>query len=472
MPSHQSTLSDEQQSALDRVQLWHADRSAPQVLRLYGVAGTGKSFVAKQVPNVISGDTIFGAYTGKAVSILAGRGCSPVSTLHSLLYTPVGEMRAGLSMLDRRIRLCLDQNSPHCQQLKRERAALQAKLASPQFRLKDGTCDLRKASLLVVDEVSMVGRQMADDILSFGKKVLVLGDPEQLPPVGSEGFFTNAEPDILLREIHRQAGDSDIIELATRIRESGADPARGLVPADYLPGVNLDDLGGYDQILVGRNATRWWLNTWARWKQGRKSALPEEGDRVVCLANNKELGVYNGQILTVTDAWEDGGGTLQLEMFDDADNPVAAGALTCGFEDLEGERVAATEGRKGEHGAFTWANALTVHKFQGSEAPRVLVVDEAGVFSRSGPDTPRRWLYTAVTRARDEVAIVRPENITPPIGSDPRPPDPYRAPNPASLLAWIDTVPDESALTRLWQANADLWTATATAAARARAATW
>ena len=74
---------------------------------------------------------------------------------------------------------------------------------------------LRDAKLLVLDEVSMVGPEMARDLLAFGKPILVLGDPGQLPPVKGEGAFNTDEPDVLLTEVHRQAGDSAIIRLAT-----------------------------------------------------------------------------------------------------------------------------------------------------------------------------------------------------------------------------------------------------------------
>ena len=43
---------------------------------------------------------------------------------------------------------------------------------------------------------------------------LLLGDPGQLPPISGGGFFTEQEPDILLTEIHRQARDNPIIDLA------------------------------------------------------------------------------------------------------------------------------------------------------------------------------------------------------------------------------------------------------------------
>ena len=76
--------------------------------------------------------------------------------------------------------------------------------------------DLR---LIVLDEVSMVGDQMACDLMSFGKPILVVGDPGQLPPIQGEGAFTKDMPDVMLTEIHRQAAESAVIRLATMARQ-------------------------------------------------------------------------------------------------------------------------------------------------------------------------------------------------------------------------------------------------------------
>jgi cell division transport system ATP-binding protein len=69
------------------------------------------------------------------------------------------------------------------------------------------------SSLVIIDECSMVDAELGRDLLSFGKPVLVLGDPAQLPPVKGGGFFTDAEPDVMLTEVHRQAADNPIIRL-------------------------------------------------------------------------------------------------------------------------------------------------------------------------------------------------------------------------------------------------------------------
>jgi exodeoxyribonuclease-5 len=57
----------------------------------------------------------------------------------------------------------------------------------------------------------------------------------------------------------------------------------------------------------------------------------------------------------------------------------------------------------GEAAPVAFAYAITAHKSQGSEWRDVLVVDESKVF---GLDA-KRWLYTAATRAREHLAIVR-----------------------------------------------------------------
>lgn len=85
------------------------------------------------------------------------------------------------------------------------------------FELAEGG-SASSADLIVLDEVSMVNQQIAEDLRSFGKKILVMGDPGQLPPVAGAGAFTNREPDAFLAEIHRQAADSPIIRLATAAR--------------------------------------------------------------------------------------------------------------------------------------------------------------------------------------------------------------------------------------------------------------
>ena len=91
-------------------------------------------------------------------------------------------------------------------------------MKKPRFALNPQS-DAADARLIVLDEVSMVGEEMARDLMSFGKPILVLGDPGQLPPIKGEGAFTSDAPDVMLTEIHRQAAESAIIRLATMARQ-------------------------------------------------------------------------------------------------------------------------------------------------------------------------------------------------------------------------------------------------------------
>src|SRR6185437_38256 len=133
-----------------------------------------------------------------------------------------------------------------------------------------------KAKLIVIDECSMVDADLGRDLMSFGVPLLVLGDPAQLPPIQGGGFFTEASPDAMLTEVHRQACDNPIIRLSMEIREGHAlEPGRYgdsqiVLKSDLDPARVIEA----DQVLVGRNATRRAYNMRMRERRGFKGALP------------------------------------------------------------------------------------------------------------------------------------------------------------------------------------------------------
>jgi hypothetical protein len=53
--------------------------------------------------------------------------------------------------------------------------------------------------------------------------------------------------------------------------------------------------------------------------------------------------------------------------------------------------------------AFAFGYTLTVHLAQGSEWDKVLLIDESAAFR----DNRSRWLYTAATRAKNRLVIMR-----------------------------------------------------------------
>ena len=125
----------------------------------------------RHIAEEVDGDVKFAAFTGKAASVMRGKGCHGASTIHSLIYR-----------------------------------ARESGEEIPSFDLWD-EAPASKAELIIIDECSMVDAELGRDLLSFGVPVLVLGDPAQLPPIQGGGFFTEAEPDVMLTEVHRQAQD-------------------------------------------------------------------------------------------------------------------------------------------------------------------------------------------------------------------------------------------------------------------------
>src|SRR5579872_2082087 len=178
-------FSPHQDAALSAVSDWlkakPGHNGTPQVFRLFGYAGTGKTTLARHIADDAGGEVKFAAFTGKAASVMRGKGCKGASTIHGLIYR-----------------------------------ARESGEEIPSFDLWD-EAPASKAELIIIDECSMVDSELGRDLLSFGVPVLVLGDPAQLPPIQGGGFFTEAEPDAMLTEVHRQAQDDPIVRLSMEI---------------------------------------------------------------------------------------------------------------------------------------------------------------------------------------------------------------------------------------------------------------
>ena len=384
--------SAQQDAALSAVSKW-LQSSSRQIFRLFGYAGTGKTTLAQHLAEGVN-NVRFAAYTGKAAHVLQQKGC-PATTIHSLIYTPKGKSAERL----RKMELAFSEMPIESE---RERALLikriedeKKALRSPSFVLNLDSALLR-TDLLIIDECSMVNEKMAGDLMHFGCKILVLGDPAQLPPVRGTGYFTEHKPDILLTEIHRQTSDNPIIEMATAVR-CGKRLALGhygssLVTDEMTPEMALSA----DQILVGLNATRQAANRRVRELLGFSGQVPNPGERLVCLRNDAESGLLNGSIWNVMEVYDDGD-PVEMAVSPDDDNCV---------QDVRAHRALFGGGEidgwlRGEAQEFDFGYALTCHKSQGSEWDDVLIIDESSFFRQNA----RRHLYTAITRAAKRVTV-------------------------------------------------------------------
>lgn len=353
---------------------WLADPKAPQVFRLFGFAGTGKTTIAKELAGQVDGRVHFACFTGKAALVLRKKGCFGASTIHSLIYKPVHLPGGGV-----------------------------------EFELDDES-SAQGAALLVIDEVSMVGEDIALDLLSFGCKVLVLGDPAQLPPVFGEGFFINAKPDFMLTEVHRQAQDNPIIRMSMDVREG-----RGLQVGEYgsslvvprfrlTPNTLQDIVCTSDQVLCGTNRTRQILNAQIREQKGLAGvpnmAMPTIGDRLVCLKNKKDKSLFNGGLFEVLSVANDEQFSQMEVRSLDEDVDTINIQVPAEFFISSDKKKNWYDHRLYEE--FTYGWALTVHKSQGSQWDNVTVFDE----SRSFRESADKHLYTAITRAAEKVTVI------------------------------------------------------------------
>lgn len=364
-----TTWSPQQNEALAKAGAWLRMRYAP-VFRLFGYAGTGKSTLAMHLAQHANGEVAFAAFTGKAARVMRSKGCRGARTIHSLIYHTETDPVSG----------------------------------DTTVTLKNRS-DLERYCLIVIDECSMVNEEMGKDLLSFGVPVLVLGDPAQLPPVSGGGYFTNQQSDVMITEVHRQAADSPIIRLATEIREGRYRPRPvnkdGLVIVDRK---NLEPwrVTAADVVLVGRNDTRQRYNARLREIAGKKDKLPEAGEPLICLRNDRAKKIFNGDIFVVAKRRKYKKAVRLWLDEPDSDRETTMVSVRAEFfdNDVAAAKLPLKELRDTQQ--FTYGYAITCHKSQGSQWSTVCVFDESATFR----EDRRRWLYTAVTRAADNLTLV------------------------------------------------------------------
>ena len=413
-------LTHDQQIAEQMITEWFFN-TADQIFVLSGYAGTGKTFLisrlVKDVLKLKAGEeAVFVTPTGKAASVLIQNG-SPAGTVHGLIYIRNEED------------FDVDENG---EIIKDQRLS---------FVKKEKIGE--KIRLIIIDEASMIGNEVLADLLSFGIKCLFCGDNAQLPPVGDKcGIMEN--PHYTLKEIVRQAAENPIIRLSKMAREGeyipygryGDDvvvlPRRSLSLRERKK-VFLEA----DQIICGRNKTRNELNAEMRWYHGipKEELLPQAGEKLICTLNDWEkpldkegkFHLVNG-VIGVCDnitLGEDYLGTLDFKA-DFTNEFVNAPFDTMIFTDgryahFYGDRAVRFIGGVVAHEnnyallrklkalaeepicRFEFAYAITCHKAQGSEFDSVVVFDESWAFS----EEKSRWLYTAITRAKKKLLILR-----------------------------------------------------------------
>ncbi len=361
--------SPQQDAALSAVSRW-LKAGGRQVFRLFGYAGTGKTTLARHLAETVAGEVAFAAFTGKAAHVMRGKGCRGAGTIHSLIYRTRGE----------------DENGP-------------------TFVLNHDSA-AGKAELIIIDECSMVDEEIGRDLLSFGTPVLVLGDPAQLPPIAGGGFFTEAEPDIMLTEVHRQAADNPIVRLSMIAREGGRleEGRYGDSRVVDRDAIDQEEVLAADQVLVGRNLTRRNYNARIRELLGRESPVPVSRRHAGLPQERPQARPAQRQPVACRSRAQA------------AQGPAALHAL-----------ARRGRGRQGAHRGFHQSRLLRRHRRRpvacpsaaaptsstsatcspstrrkGSQWDAVMLFDESFAFR----ENRARWLYTGITRAAEKLTVV------------------------------------------------------------------
>lgn len=349
-------------------------RSDQKLFKLQGVAGSGKSTVISRV--LADVDKVhYAAPTAKAAKVLIDKG-TPATTIHSLMLQPV-EVEDEVTK-------------------------------KPKLVFKDNPKSiLWGGGTVVIDESSMMAGWLAEKLMQYPIKVIAVGDPFQLPPVRSSGSLLTGRPDALLEQVHRQALDSPVLELATYVREHSRLPGsfeRGQTRI-VSSSKEARSLADFDQVLVGTHRNRFRANDHIRKIRGRKSRMPEVGETVLAKKNDLDRGIVNGGQYRVKRILDSPGEFMYAELVTDEGITVDTTAWKHGFTGPQGLKKLEDMGFKdrAENLELWHSEAVTVHSAQGSEWDSVLVLDESKVFRNNAA----RWLYTGITRARESVTVIR-----------------------------------------------------------------
>jgi len=383
-------LSQDQKYALESLTDWWKSDDRAAYITLGGYAGTGKTTLISVFRDQLHKENqtlrvAFCSFTGKATRVLKSKLTEinaifpkdSVSTIHALIYSPVTNSKDEIISWDRK---------------------------------KD-----IEADLIVIDEASMVDYDLWRDLTSYKKPIVAVGDHGQLPPINGN-FNLMKEPQVRLSEIHRQAKDNPIIELSIMAREKGEIPfgkfgdgvkkmARNDSEAQEMVGEKMRYFTPDTLILCGYNNTRVRLNKYIRQNLEFEGEIPKPKDRVICLRNNHQKEIYNGMLGTIKEIAVENNEWYKAKIEMDDDGYIYNGSIFAAqFNNNQSLNFTKERGSSVKGDLFDFGYALTVHKAQGSQAKRVILFEER--FKQMDDEMWRRWLYTAVTRASEELFIL------------------------------------------------------------------
>lgn len=335
----------------------------------------------------------YATYTGKAADVLRKKGNPNACTLHKLLFNFSPKETGGFYRI-------------------------------PKKELE--------YDLIIVDEISMVPKEMVDLLFSHNCHVICLGDPFQLPQIyKNDDNHLLDSPHIFLDEIVRQASESEIITTSMMIRNYkplkrfSGNEVKIYEQNDFIPGMYT----WANQIVVATNKKRKEVNKTIRSMLGLDGE-PRVGDKVISLKNNwdildnsKKIALVNGTIGYIKKI-ETKYITYRIGASFVLD-PVEVYIMTIEseigevFSNIMVDKKYFMTGKKSfsdkqeylicQKGftvpcLFDFGYAITCHKAQGSSWKNILVLEERFPFEYK---EHARWLYTACTRAENKLVLIK-----------------------------------------------------------------
>ena len=391
-------LTNEQIFATYKGENWYKSRSK-QVFEVSGAAGTGKTYLICYLIERLGlsyDQVLFVAYMGKAVSQLSRHGL-PAKTIHSTIYN-----YKRIPALTEDGELIFRSNG-------------KVKIVGV-FELKERIS--KKIKLIILDEGSTVEQKLAEDLLSFGIPVIVLGDLNQLPPPFGNPYFLK-NPDVILTKILRQKEGDPIVWLSQRVLHDeplniGVYGNSAVISKRDLTDFHLKES---DIILTGTNKLRYEFNQYYRdtIKGYKRLEYPHIGEKVICRKNNWDRcvddGIYltNGTsgIVTYVERESYNGKSLKIDFKPDFTKSELRNLaidykrlMTQNLQDLQPENSNSYFDYTID--VFEYAYAITVHSSQGSQWPNVLFMAERFL----NKEDHKKFMYTAITRAMNSLTIV------------------------------------------------------------------
>jgi exodeoxyribonuclease V len=390
-------LTEDQNRAIETIIEFVSNKKS-NLLTMGGFGGTGKTtvlaqsiFKLREMKTHKNLNIAFTCFTGKASMVLkdklieagAIRGGDYCGTIHGLIYKPLIE--DGI--------------------------------------VKEWTrVPFLNFNIIVIDEASMIGDSIFDDLKSYGVPIIAVGDHGQLPPLFSK-YNLMENPMVKLEKIHRQAEGNPIIHVSMLARNGEPIPDDtwanvGTTVQKIISKIPIrSEIERIEKpkdwmILSAINRTRIEINRIIRKKVFGLNPELLAGEKVICLKNNRREGIFNGMIGEVIKSKSNFNGdffrvTIKFDLMDYQwtgdifKHQFNQEKTLHGYKDYK-RQVEYQE--MDLQNLFDFGYCLTVHKSQGSEADNVVLIDER--MRGMSTENYNRWLYTGVTRCKKNLIII------------------------------------------------------------------